>query len=115
MTELRDPRLQALFARADEPLDDADFTAGVSARIGGRIRRARLLRILVAVAVIFIAAMAAPALQALASGLGGLLTLPIIRFDNALIAQALLPINNAGGLLAVLWLVWRAFRARLFT
>ena len=115
MTEERDPDIQALFAQAEEPLEDTAFSETAAARVAALQRRARLRRWAFAIVLLLVLLFAAPPLQAIATGLAGLLALPIVRVDNPLLAQLLLPVNNSAFILALLLLCWRAFRARLFT
>lgn len=114
MTEHHDPRIQRLFVKTEEPLEDLDFSVALLAQVatlqrGARVRRAALI----VISVVVLMLVASP-LQTVVVGLCGLLAHPIVRLDQPLLAQALLPVNNAAFVVAVMLLAWRAMRARLF-
>ncbi|MEX3007499.1 hypothetical protein [Hoeflea sp. TYP-13] len=115
MTDDRDPKLQALFAEAEEDLSAGDFTANVMNDVAGLKRRALILRLCAGLALVACAWLLAMPLQDAASHLSQGLMTPLIGLENPLLAQLLLPLNNVAFPIALALLGLRFIRRRLFS
>jgi len=114
MTEDRDPRLQSLFANAQQDLAGEAFTARVMSQTRA-VRRGALagwvcLVILLVAGAWLLAAPAQDGVRFLTRNL----TMPLVTLDNPGLAQALSPINNITILLALGLIGLRVIFKRLF-
>ncbi len=114
MTDDRDRTIQALFANAEQSLEDEAFTVGVMAKSAVPRRRAILRRVVALAAILFVGLLLASPVQNAVAVLAGLLTHPLVGIDNSIVAQLALPVNNVAFPLALGLLALRAFRRRLF-
>ncbi len=114
MTDDRDRTLQALFASAEQTLEDEPFTTGVMAKATVLRRQAVLRRVVVLAAIVFAALLLASPVQNAVAMLAGLLTHPLVGIGNSTVAQVALPVNTVAFPLALGLLALRAFRRRLF-
>ncbi|MDA4845998.1 hypothetical protein [Hoeflea poritis] len=114
MTEERDPQLTSLFAAAEEKLEERDFVSAVMTGVEKQARWALVRRIGVAAALVLCAMiLAAPAQDAVAAVMHWLMV-PLIRFEQPLPSQILLPLNNVAAALFLALVVLRLLRRRLF-
>ncbi|MCY6381970.1 hypothetical protein [Hoeflea prorocentri] len=114
MTDERDRELNRLFAEADKPLDGEAF-ATWTMRSAGDGRRRHVVKILVVIVVVLLASMlfAAPMQQAAILVMNGLAT-PLFTIGDPVLGAALLPVNTIATPCALLFLMLRAARRRLF-
>lgn len=110
-----DPKLQALFAEAEQALDREAFTRGVMHRIDRGRRLTLVLWSLVgAVAIACLALLAAP-LTTIAGFASGLLPMELVEIETSWLQQLLSPINSVAAAIAVGALALRSFYRRIFT
>lgn len=113
MTDERDRELNALFARADRPLEGEAFISDtmMAARRGRYRRFAAFLPVVLALlaALLF----AAPLQQLVILATSGLAT-PLLPIGDPLFAAILLPVNNIATLCAIAFMLLRAAHRRLF-
>ena len=108
MTDNRDPDIQALFAHAEQPLEDQAFRDRVMVSTRRSSRGSGLAWAAIGVALVFCLLLTAPLLQDVAMALGIFMLIPLFTPDNAAAAFLLSPVNTlalpAGIFLLLLWL-----------
>ena len=114
MSSEHDPRLQALFARAEEPLEGRDLTT----RVLSAARRRRLLALTGGAAAVLLALLASWLLLAIpllefAVLISSLLTTSLVDLGEGWLALILLPVNSFAGLLALLLRAAQLVRRRM--
>ena len=107
MNEERDPRLQALFAKADEPLQDTDFTDRVMKQTQKRKVQWYLTGALAVTVALTIASQFILPLQSVAMVFTQVLSIELINLGESTLSWFLTPINNLATLLVVLGKVLR--------
>ena len=109
-----DPRLQALFARAEQTFDRDEFIRDVMARIDrGRHRLLLVWAGLSIVAVVALALLAAPVFSALAMA-SSLLPVSLVDIETQWLQQLLAPINSVAAAIAIGALGIRMIYRRIF-
>lgn len=115
MNDERDPKLQAIFAEAEQELPSAEFTAAVMAKT----RKARVGRLVVwvciALAVAICAWLLALPLQGAVHLLMERLTAPLIELSDPQLGQMLSPFNNAMILLGLGLIALRGAYRKIFS
>lgn len=114
MSEDRSPELQALFANADQDLQNDSFTRQVMTGIDRQVRRRRALLALAALAMLAVLWLLAPVLQEIVLLLTSLFNISLITLNDPLISQLLLPVNNIACLTVVGGLLVRTIYRKLF-
>ncbi len=106
-------QLEALFARAEQPLTDDAYTAQVMARVDRRRRMVMLGRVgLVAVLVAFELLLSAP-LQNSVGAVTQALGTTLINVENEWLAIAAAPLNSIAGIIGMLLLGLHALYRRM--
>ncbi len=106
-------QLEALFARAEQPLTDDAYTAQVMARVDRRRRMVMLGRVgLVAVLVAFELLLSAP-LQNSVGAVTQALGTTLINVENEWLAVAAAPLNSIAGIIGMLLLGLHALYRRM--
>jgi hypothetical protein len=109
-----DPRLQALFAKAEQAFDGEAFVRGVMARIDRG--RHRLLLAWATVSIIAIAGLsflAPPVIEAISMA-SSLLPVSLVEIETQWLQQLLAPINSVAAAVAIGALGIRKFYRRIF-
>ncbi len=94
MTDNRDPDIQALFANAEQPLEDQAFCDRVMTSTRRSSRRSGLAWAAIGIALVFCLLLTAPLLQDATTALGRLMLIPLFTPDNAAAAFLLSPVNT---------------------
>lgn len=115
MTEDRDPALQALFANAEQDLQEAAFTDQLMARMQVLRRRTLIGWICIDLIIVICAWLLAAPLQDLVNLLIPSLTTALVDLDSALLADILLPVNNVASVLALVAIGLRSAYRRFFS
>jgi len=102
MSNERDPRLQALFAEADEALDDSEFTRHIMDKMRRRKMQRRLSAVLAVLALLVVASQFLQSLQPVAVVVTQVLTIELIDLGNSPAGWILAPINNLATVLIIL-------------
>ena len=102
MSEEQDPRLQALFAEANESLDDTEFTKRVVKQTQKRKVQWYLAGALALIVVLAIASQFILPLQSVAMVLTQVLSIELVNLGENTVSWFLTPINNLATLLVVL-------------
>ncbi len=111
MTEDRNPKLQALFAEAEQELPGEAFTAQVMVQTRAIKKRAMLGWLCLGLMLIPCLWLLAMPLQEAAQLLTQMAAVSLYPVDDGLLNQILLPINNIASItLLGLFGVWRIFK-----
>ena len=101
MTNVRDDRLQALFAAAEQEFDGSAFQSDVMARIDGQRRRTVVTwSLLSLVAIIVLIAMATPVIEALRLA-NQFLPVSLVDIETDWLRQVVSPVNSVAAAVAV--------------
>ena len=109
MSDERDPTLESLFAAADEPLVDAQFTDAVTDEITGRRRRLIVSRFGVLGMILLLEVLLQSPLQQSLGVAAEWLGHPIFPVEGEWLSFALSPVNTAAGILGVVLLAVHLF------
>jgi hypothetical protein len=115
MTEERDPMLQALFADAEQDLQEDAFTGRVMVSARLQKRRALIGWICFDLMIVICVWLLAAPLQSAVNLLLPSLTTSLVDLDNRLLAELLLPVNNLASVLALLAIGLRSAYRRFFS
>ena len=119
MSNERDPRLQVLFAEADEALDDSGFTRQTMKEMRRRRMQRRLGTVLAVLALMVVASQFLQSLQPVAVVVTQVLTIELINLGNSPASWILAPINNLATVLIVvgkgLKVSWDRVRQSIYT
>lgn len=114
MTTERDPQLLALFARAEEELDDPGFRLELMRSIDRERRRTLIVwAVSIAAAILGIALLAAPVVAAVKMATS-LLPVSLVSIEADWLQQLLAPINSVAAAIALGFLALRKVYRRLF-
>jgi hypothetical protein len=109
-----DPKLVALFAKAEAELDDTDFTADVMRMIDDQRRKTLLVWLVFVIAgIIGFALVAAPVITAVSMATE-LLPTSLVNFESDWISMLLAPVNSVAAAIALGALAIRSFYRRVF-
>ena len=114
MSEQRDPRLESLFAEAQQELVDENFTAGVLAKLETRGRRVLFGRIAIVALVIAFELLLDSPLQNSVGTITQMLGTALFEINHEWIAFAVAPVNSIAGLLGMTLLGLHAAYRRIF-
>lgn len=109
MSDERDPTLESLFAAAEEPLEDAQFTDAVTDDITGRRRRLIFGRFGVLGMILVLEVVLQSPLQQSLGVAADWLGRPLIPLEGEWLSFALSPVNTAAGLLGAVLLAVHLF------
>lgn len=114
MTSEYDPKLQALFAQAEEAFENEEFIGMVMARIDRSRRRTLVLWLVIAaVAIACLALLAAPLMSAIAL-FSRLLPAELVTVDTEWLKLLISPVNSVAAAIAVGALALRKVYLRIF-
>lgn len=114
MNQERDPLLETLFENAQQPLDDGDFSARVSARIKARGRRILLGRLAIVALLASLELLLDAPLQNSVGVLTEALGTPLYQIENEWLAFAFSSVNSVAGLLGLTLLALHFIYRRVF-
>ncbi len=110
-----DPRLEALFARAEQPFDRDAFARDVMARINRERRRIVALWVTIGILAIACLALLAGPLTSAVGLASSLLPAELVELETAWLQQLLSPLNSIAAAVAVGALLLRRFYRWVFT
>lgn len=114
MTNEYDPRLQALFAQAEQAFDRDSFAQDVMAHIDRDRRRAMTVWSLIGAIVLVSLAVLAPFLMSTAALVSGLLPTELVQIETTWLRQLVSPVNSIAAAVAVGGLALRKFYLFIF-
>lgn len=101
MTTGRDPRLQALFAAAEQEFDTSTFRSEVMARIGGQRRRTVILwSSLSLIAIVALVMLSGPVIEALKFA-DQVLPVSLVDIETDWLRQVASPVNSVAAAIAI--------------
>ncbi|MEO0615742.1 MAG: hypothetical protein AAFY69_06360 [Pseudomonadota bacterium] len=109
MSDERDPTLESLFAAAEEPLEDAQFTSAVTDKVSGRRRRLIAGRLGVLGMILVLEVLLQSPLQQSLGVAADWLGRPIVPLEGEWLSFALSPVNTAAGVLGAVLLAIHLF------
>lgn len=104
MGDERDPKLEALFAQAEQDLVDDDYTEAVMFRIRRHRRNALIGRFAAVALLVILELLLSSPLQNSASVLAEALSTTLFEVEGQWLAFAFAPLNSVAGLLGLLLL-----------
>lgn len=110
----RDPKLLALFARAEAELDDAAFAADVMRMIDAQRRRTLLVWLAFVIAALAVFALVATPVITAISMATELLPTSLVNVETDWISKLLAPVNSVAAAIALSALAIRKFYRRVF-
>ncbi len=110
-----DPRLQTLFAEAQQELVDDAFTDLVMEQTGNFKHRKTAVRISQGLVLVLALALLAIPLQDAGMALTQVLLMSLIELEDGPLNQLLAPANSIGGLLSTVLLGLRLIHKRIFS
>lgn len=114
MTNEYDPRLQALFAQAEQVFDRESFAKDVMAHIDRDRRRAIALWGIIGAVVVIGLALLAPILVSTFSLVSGLLPTELVQIETTWLRQLASPVNSIAAAVAVGGIALRKFYLFIF-
>lgn len=114
MTNEYDPRLQALFAQAEQTFDSASFAQDVMAHIDRDRRRAMALWGIIGAVVLVSLALLAPILMSTVTLVSGLLPKELVQVETTWLRLIMSPVNSIAAAIAVGGLALRKFYLFIF-
>lgn len=114
MTTGRDPRLQALFAAAEQEFDTSAFRSEVMARIDGQRRRTVILwSLLSLIAIAALIMLSAPVIEALKIA-DQVLPVSLVDIETDWVRQVASPVNSVAAAIALGAVAVHRFYRRIF-
>ena len=114
MTNKYDPRLQALFAQAEQAFDSESFAQDVMVHIDRDRRRAIALWGTIGAVVLVSLALLVPILMSTFSLVSGLLPTELVQIETTWLRQLLSPVNSIAAAVAVGGIALRRFYLFIF-